>query len=77
MNVDLSLRELRMIRYWRESCHQYNEYCPLALCMGEEGADFCHKTIDKIGGAVEKELKRKANEALKEKLEERKKKPIA
>lgn len=65
MNVDLSLREMRMIRYWRESCHQYNEYCPLALCMGEEGADFCHKAIEKITQAIQKEL------------EERKKQPDA
>jgi len=70
LNVDLSLEELRMIRYWRESCHQYNEYCPLAYCLGEAGSDFCHKSIEKIDDAIKRELERKAEEALKEKVEE-------
>ena len=56
MNVDLSLEELRMIRYWRESCHNYNEYCPLVHCMGEAGADFCHKAIQKVDEAIGKEV---------------------
>ena len=63
MNVDLSEEELRLIRYWRESCHNYNRYCPLAYCLGEEGADFCHKSIRKIDEALEEELQRRKKQS--------------
>ena len=60
MNVDLSIQELRMIRYWRESCHVYNAYCPLVNCLeGDEGVDFCHKTIQKVDETLEEELQRR------------------
>jgi len=47
--------EIRLIAYWRESCHLYNEFCPLH-CF-EEGVNFCNKLAEKMAETVEKNLK--------------------
>ena len=41
--IKLSEKELGLIQYWRESCHHYNEFCPLH-CL-DAGTDFCHVVL--------------------------------
>jgi len=53
---DLTTEEIRLIAYWRESCHIYNSYCPLKGCLGDKGIGFCHRLCDKIAKVIEKEL---------------------
>jgi len=43
-------KELKLIRYWRESCHLYNDYCPLH-CADATG--FCKETVEKLAKLLE------------------------
>jgi len=51
--IKLSEKELKLIQYWRESCHQYNEFCPLH-CL-KEGTDFCHLVVDHLKAQVKEQ----------------------
>lgn len=42
--------ELKLIRYWRESCHLYNDFCPLHCAKATE---FCKALIEKIAKLLE------------------------
>lgn len=55
--VKLSDNELRLIRYWREACHNYNRFCPLG-CL-KEGTDFCHSTTDRITNQTKEQIQAK------------------
>jgi len=44
--IKLSDKELGLIQFWRESCHHYNDFCPLHCVQG--GTDFCHLVLDHI-----------------------------
>ena len=51
--VKLSEKELGLIQYWRESCHHYNDLCPLHCVEG--GTDFCHLVVQKISAQVKEQ----------------------
>ena len=53
LKFEFTPEEVKLIGYWRESCHLYNSYCPLH-CLGDEGVAFCKKLAEKIAGVIEK-----------------------
>jgi len=59
--LKISARELKLIQYWRESCHNYNHFCPLH-CLGNDGTDFCHRVTEHLNKLVREEKKKKANQ---------------
>jgi len=46
LTIKLSKEELGLIQYWRESCHHYNDFCPLHCVAG--GVDACHACLEHI-----------------------------
>lgn len=44
--LKLSNDEIKLIKYWRESCHNYNDFCPLH-CV-KAGTDFCHLVTEHV-----------------------------
>ena len=68
--LKFSLEEVRLLRYWRESCHLYNVLCPLH-CI-KEGTDFCHLVAEHINQQMkeqkeETEITREAIEKVEQK----------
>jgi len=51
--VKLTAEQLKLIQYWRESCHHYNEFCPLHCLKG--GTDFCHEVIKHLSAQVQEQ----------------------
>jgi len=51
--LKLPEKELKLIQYWRESCHLYNEMCPLH-CL-KEGTDFCHLVVEHLQSQVKEQ----------------------
>jgi len=52
-NFEFTSEEIRLISYWRESCHNYNLNCPLH-CL-EEGLAFCHELVEKMADTIKKQ----------------------
>ena len=57
LKFELTPEEVRLIGYWRESCHNYNSYCPLKNLP--EGIPFCHKVTDKLREIIDSWAKEK------------------
>jgi len=51
--VKLFEKELKLIQYWRESCHLYNAFCPLH-CL-KEGTDFCHLIVEHLNAQIKEQ----------------------
>lgn len=55
VKLELTPEELKMVAYWRESCHIYNNYCPLH-CLGDSGLGFCKSVTQKLGKAIDESI---------------------
>jgi len=61
LTLKISARELKLIQYWRESCHHYNDFCPFH-CLGKKGTDFCHDVTEHLNKIISEARKKKAKE---------------
>ena len=48
--IKLTEKELGLIQYWRESCHHYNDLCPLHCVQG--GTDACHLVVEHLSAQI-------------------------
>jgi len=59
LTLEISARELKLIQYWRESCHHYNNFCPLH-CVKNDGVGYCHRVTEHLNKLIREARKKKA-----------------
>jgi len=53
--LKLTAKELKLIQYWRESCHQYNNFCPLHCIPENKGTNFCHEVVKHLNALIKEQ----------------------